>query len=99
MTQAIVTKFFGPTDTKGARIKASAQAGSVFSSYTYETSSDGEHCLAAKKLAEKLGWNGVYFGGGNPDGTGNTYVFVGDKIPAGDYFRENRDYFISWPIA
>ncbi len=82
--QAIVTKFLGPTNNRGARVKATCQAGSVTVSWDDALDSDDNHDAAARQLAGKLGWMsdmyGNLVGGGLPDGTGNCYVFVkGDK--------------------
>lgn len=74
--QAIETKFLGPTNTKGARIKASAQSGSVTIPFEYGTSTDGRHDLAVIALVNKLGWWGVWARGGKADGTGNVYVCI-----------------------
>ena len=73
--QAIETKYLGPTNTKGARIKASAEAGHVTVSFEYSTSTGGAHDLALIALVTKLGWWGVWARGGKADGTGNVYVF------------------------
>ncbi|MDF0504833.1 hypothetical protein POK33_29290 [Burkholderia cenocepacia] len=54
--QAITTKFIGPTDTKGARIKASCDAGSITISYPHAFSEEACHALAAMALVRKLGW-------------------------------------------
>ena len=73
--QAIVTKFIGPTNHKGARIKASAQANSVTVSYEYGADGqDGAHDLAAKALIREMGWFGTWIRGATPDGCGNVYV-------------------------
>lgn len=77
--QAIITKFIGPTDTRGARIKATASSGSVTVGYPYELSGQECHRFAADALCEKLGgrpagWDSSrLIGGGLPDGT---YCFV-----------------------
>lgn len=78
MRQAIETKYLGPTNYRGARIKASAQAGSVTISYDHALDVDDNHMRAAQALARKFGWFGVVFGGGNAKGTGNVYVFGDD---------------------
>lgn len=78
--QAIVTKFLGATNHKGARIKAKCQAGSLILSWDDGLNIDENHDKAAGRLAAKLGWvgpnYGVLVGGGLPDCTGNCYVFV-----------------------
>jgi len=74
VTQAIETKFLGATNTKGARIKASAWGGSVTVPYDYALSTEGAHRAAAEALIAKLGWTGAFAQGGNAKGDG--YVFV-----------------------
>lgn len=70
--QAITTKYIGPTNTRGSRIKASAQCGSV--TISYDDSLRDPHTEAAKAFAVKMGWAGHWYGGGLPDGKGNCYV-------------------------
>lgn len=74
ITQAIETKYFGATDTKGSRIKATAAAGSVTIGYDYALSPEKNHKKAAFALLLKMGWNGKFAQGGNVKGDG--YVFV-----------------------
>ena len=74
MTQGIETKYFGPSNTKGSRIKASAWAGSVTIGYDYALDAEDNHANAAMALAKKLGWGGDYVQGGNAKGNG--YLFV-----------------------
>lgn len=89
--QAIITKFFGPTNTKGARIKAECAAGSVFVPYSYEFNTQDAHWQAAKALIVKMGWqdwdaaNGGshWVCGGSPDGKG--FVFVNDGVRSDVY--------------
>lgn len=76
--QAITTKFIGPTDTKGSRIKARCQAGSVTIAFPY---SDNDHAHAVLALCVKLGWNGRWVGGGLPDGTSDAFVCVDAGAP------------------
>jgi hypothetical protein len=74
--QAIVTKFIGPSNVKGSRVKAKAAAGSLTLHWDHSLNGDDNHTKAAKALAEKLAWGGVWFGGGMPDGSGNVFVTV-----------------------
>lgn len=76
MYQAIQTKFIGPTNHRGARVKAYGQVGSVTVPYDYSQQREGAHHIAAKALAEKFGWCGVWVYGGSADGKGNVYVNV-----------------------
>ena len=55
--QAITTKYLPATNTKGARIKASCEAGSVTISYPHEAQRGHEaHAEAVYALADKLDW-------------------------------------------
>lgn len=64
--QAIETKFLGPTDTKGDRIKATCAAGSMtigfYSDRLGNDDNETKHANAARLLAEKLGWTGNAYG-------------------------------------
>lgn len=50
----IRTKYLGPTDTRGARIKAWSGATSVTIPYPYELNTEDAHTEAASKLADIL---------------------------------------------
>ena len=68
--QAIQTKYIGPTNVRGSRVKAAAQAGSVILDWNDALNRDDNHRCAAKALATKLGWDyGEYISGTLPDGT------------------------------
>lgn len=82
MTQAIFTRYLGPTNTRGARIKAMA-AGStdtVTLPYDYGLNDETNHKLAAFDLVRKLKWGGTWAQGSTADG----YAFV--SIYAGETF-------------
>jgi len=92
MRQAIVTKYYVPTNSRGSRIKATAAAGFVWVEYRSELSTDENHFHAAMKLAHKFNWYGPRFdgnwiSGGMPDGSGNVYT----------YDEENTRYSIYAP--
>ena len=71
--KAIHTRYFGPTDFKGSRIKASdGDHNSITISYASESSNP--HRDAAVALCNKLGWHGTLCEGS--DARGNVYVFV-----------------------
>ena len=70
--QAITTKYLGPTDTKGSRIKASCEAWSIAIYYDHEFSASENHDSACKALLSKLEWRGDYIGGGYSNG----YIYV-----------------------
>jgi len=68
--QTITTKYLGPTDTQGTRIKAvhTGAATSITVPYNYALSNEGNHKEAAATLTKKLEWNGEYIGGHTKDG-------------------------------
>jgi hypothetical protein len=73
MRQSIETKYLGPTNYKGSRIKATAAGGmSITVGYRSELNVDENHQAAAVALCEKLGWGGLMQGGSTRSG----YVFV-----------------------
>lgn len=72
--QAILTKYLGPTNTKGSRIKASCASGSIIIPYPYEFDVTMAHNYAAQCLVNKLGWNSQYYG-----------ELITGQLPSGDY--------------
>ena len=56
MFQAIVTKFHGPTNTRGSRISATAEAGRIMLSWDHTLNGSDNHVAAARALADKMGW-------------------------------------------
>jgi len=54
--QAITTKYIGPSNTKGSRIKATCDAGSITIPYPHELSGEEAHAQAAMALCRKLQW-------------------------------------------
>jgi hypothetical protein len=72
--QAIQTRYLGPTNTRGARIKAWAAAGSITISYPYELSGQACHRSAAEELVKKLDWIHSNYGD-----------LLGGQLESGDY--------------
>lgn len=67
--KAIQTKYLGPTNTRGSRIKAWAEGGhSVTIPYPHELSGMEVHRAAAVALAERMKWPTDLVGGGLPNG-------------------------------
>ena len=67
--QAIQTKYIGPTNFKGGRIKAKTASGiSITLSYEHVLSIGGNHAQACKALVDKLNWGGEWIGAGNENG-------------------------------
>ena len=80
--QAIVTKYIGPSNVRGSRIKATAAAGSVTIHVDDSLNIDENHALAAEALANKFKWRGAWFGGGMPNDSGYCWVCVDDSDTA-----------------
>jgi hypothetical protein len=76
ITQAIETRYLFATNTKGARIKASAYSGNVTIPYDYALDVQDAHKAAADALIAKMGWTGTFAQGGNVEGTGYYFVNV-----------------------
>lgn len=74
--QAIVTKWLGPTNHKGSRVKATCAAGSITLAWQHAFGQEDNHLRAARALADKLEWECQLIGGGLPDNSGNCYVVV-----------------------
>lgn len=70
--QAIQTKYLPATNTKGSRIKATAEGATITIGYPHEFNEMEAHAVAALALCKKMGWAGDLIGGGLE----NTYVFV-----------------------
>ena len=71
--KAIETRYIGPTNFKGARIKADDGDGNTLTiSYPYELSGEDVHRKAAEGLRDKMHWTGDLLGGSTKRG----YVFV-----------------------
>jgi hypothetical protein len=76
--KAIQTRYYGPTNTRGSRIRAWAEGvGAVSIPYPHELSGEDAHRAAAEKLAAKYGWTNMLVGGGLPNGD---YAFC--MVPA-----------------
>ncbi len=74
MRQAICTKYIGPTNHRGSRVKAFCEAGEFTMPWDHELSVEENHCKAATYLLDRLVWDGNFHGGALPGNTG--YVFV-----------------------
>lgn len=54
--QAITTRYLGPTNTRGARVKATCEAGTHTVPYDPALSAFENHAAAARALVAILGW-------------------------------------------
>ena len=80
--QAITTKYLAPTNTKGARIKATSAGQSITIAWDYAKNAFDNHYIAARLLSVENGWIHGYDGefrkhafGALPDG-GYVLAFV-----------------------
>ena len=73
----ITTKYLGPSNTRGARVKATCQAGNVTMGWDYDHDQDENHRAAAVALAAKVNWDENYpdMVGGWTE-TGAVFVFA-----------------------
>ena len=76
--QTITTKYHGPTDTRGSRIKATASGSKLFMYYGIDNSKSIEenHRDAAQALADGHGWKGRMIGGDTK--AGKVWVFAAE---------------------
>lgn len=78
--QTIETKYLGPTDHRGARIKATASNGdAVTIPYPHDETDTGKHFAAVRKLAAKLDWSGELIGGHTARGM--VWIFTDKASP------------------
>lgn len=89
--QAIVTKYLGATNTRGSRIKAICDRGTITIPYPHELSGDAVHTAAVRALVDgfaaedlakygtpKAGnhWLRPFASGGLPGQAGMAHVFI-----------------------
>ena len=79
--QAIQTRYIGPSNTRGSRVKATAEAGSVTLSWDNALNATDNHRIAAETLANKYGWPKNMIGGALPNSSDYVWV-VADPDPA-----------------
>jgi hypothetical protein len=81
--QAIITKYIGPTNSRGARIKAECGRGKIFFSYPYELSGDACHRAAVDALTDKFAKEDSEFVPKDRNPWKADYVT--GQIPSGEY--------------
>ena len=81
--KAIQTKHLGPTNCRGARIKASDEDGnSVTIPYPYEIGNiEDKHRKAAAALCTKMQWSGPLAAGSLKNGYVFVFAHVADRRP------------------
>lgn len=81
--KAIFCRYIGPTNTRGARIVATAEGGDkphkVYFPYQHQLQRDDVYKEAARALCNKMGWKGTLIEGWTEHGA--VYVFdTGDRV-------------------
>jgi hypothetical protein len=85
---AITTKYLGPTNVKGSRIKAIADGGfaegphTITIGYDHSLNTEQAHLKAAVALKSKMNWKGKLIGGGIK--MGYAFVFIDSDIKEGN---------------
>lgn len=75
--KAILTKYHGPTNTRGSRISATDDDGNRVT-VPYDHAARDPHDEAALALCRKMGWTGTLAKGST--GKGAVYVWTGEEI-------------------
>ena len=76
--QAIVTKYLGPTNHRGSRVKATCEAGSLTMGWSHDLDVAENHSRVAVALATKLGWAGLWTLGALPGNAGYVLVMLAE---------------------
>jgi len=66
--KAILIKYLAPTDTKGARLKATTDAGAITESRDYSLDASEQARALASKYASEKGWGKIQGFGTLPNG-------------------------------
>jgi hypothetical protein len=66
---AITSRYHGPTDTRGSKVRATANGHTATVPYASELDREANHRAAVVALCAKLGWDADrFFGGSMADG-------------------------------
>ena len=71
--QAIQTKYLGPTNNRGGRLKATCDAGALTVEWNHALNPTDNHRAVARRLILQLGWHGTWVQGSLPGG-GDVFV-------------------------
>lgn len=66
--QAVQTRYLGPTNSHGSRIKATCQAKSIIRPRDYSANIEDDHRNVARELILAMGWYGHWVQGCLPTG-------------------------------
>lgn len=93
MYQAIVVKFLAPTNHRGSRLVATAEAGRVIVPWDYAKDVTDNEIAAAKALASKYGWQGAWVGGRLPGAAGGAVFTSLRRERDGGFVCDDRAAF------
>ncbi len=85
--QSIITKYHGPTNVRGSRVSAKADAGRIVLDWDHALNADNNHVRAAQALAVKFGWTGDYVGGHLPQNNSAHMCFVRQERAISPMFK------------
>ena len=84
--KAIWTRYYGPGNVRGSRVRAVAEIRNSFGAEIGVTigwddakNSNENHDAAVLALCAKMGWPGDLTRGGRPDGAGYVYTFLSER--------------------
>lgn len=82
MTQSIITRYHGATNTKPAKMIAKSSSGAWFvsMSYNHDADANSNHIWVAKKLCNKALWGGLWQGGALNDKGDMVFVCTNDPF-------------------
>lgn len=84
MRHAILTKYLGPTDHRGARITAKTHGGAITVPWDHSLNSEDNHTAAAKAYCAKTGWldddSLLLVGGWLPDNSGCFILYEKESL-------------------
>jgi hypothetical protein len=85
--QAITTKYIPQTNTREARIRARAAAGSIIVNWQSGHNVEENHRMAALQFAQSKDWVGSWYQGSNHEGTGYVFVCLDRREATGCAFK------------
>ncbi len=90
MSVAILTKYLGPTNHRGSRVKAYTESGlKITVSWDHALNVEMNHRAAAHALANKMGWHGNWAGGAIEHGY--AYVNASAAWDSRFHIRKEKD--------
>jgi len=84
--KSVETRYLGPTNYRGSRIKATDGDGNSIT-VSYDYGAHEPHDIAAQAFLDKMGWSGKWISGSSASGRGRVYVCVPEPmhyLKAGD---------------